>query len=136
MQFSFRLGRDSPGSPVTATTPIPKNAPREAKEPVPRVRPSNLAIQALSGWKGMSNFRPHILPICTFPENTELAATGQGVASADFSAPTGEHLQGQARIAEVNRPPAGPFACDRTEALIALRVRKSNFHVSYRTDPG
>ena len=27
---------------------------------------------------------------CTFPENTEPAATGQGVVSADFSAPTGE----------------------------------------------
>ena len=35
-----------------------------------------------------------------------------------------------------NRPPVEPFACDRTEALIGLRVRKSNFHVSYRTDPG
>ena len=27
---------------------------------------------------------------CTFPENTEPAATGQGVVSADFSTPTGE----------------------------------------------
>ena len=27
---------------------------------------------------------------CTFPENTEPAATGQGIVSADFSAPTGE----------------------------------------------
>ena len=27
---------------------------------------------------------------CTFPENTELAAIGQGVVSTDFSAPTGE----------------------------------------------
>ena len=29
---------------------------------------------------------------CTFPENTEPAATGQGVVSVDFSAPTGERL--------------------------------------------
>ena len=28
--------------------------------------------------------------LCTFPENTEPAATGQGVVSADFSAQTGE----------------------------------------------
>src|SRR5208337_500097 len=28
--------------------------------------------------------------VCTFPENTEPAATGQGVVSVDFSAPTGE----------------------------------------------
>ena len=28
--------------------------------------------------------------LCTFPENTEPAATGQGVVSADFSTPTGE----------------------------------------------
>ncbi len=28
--------------------------------------------------------------ICTFPENTEPAATGQGVVSADFSTPIGE----------------------------------------------
>ena len=28
--------------------------------------------------------------ICTFPENTEPAATGQGVVTADFSTPTGE----------------------------------------------
>ena len=28
--------------------------------------------------------------VCTFPENTEPAATGQGAVSADFSTPTGE----------------------------------------------
>ena len=33
---------------------------------------------------------PTVPSICTFPENTEPAATGQGVVSADFSAPTGE----------------------------------------------
>ena len=38
---------------------------------------------------------------------------------------------GPGQVAEVNRPPVGPFACDRMEALIPLRVRKSNFHVSY-----
>ena len=74
---------------------------------------------------------------CTFPENTEPAATGQGACERlFFDADRRAAQQGQARIAEVNRPPVGPFACNRTETLIPLRVRKSNFHVSYRTDPG
>ena len=34
--------------------------------------------------------RHALLFVCTFPENTEPAATGQGVVSADFSTPTGE----------------------------------------------
>ena len=42
----------------------------------------------LFGWSCIDQCR---LPLgCTFPENTEPAATGQGVVSADFSTPTGE----------------------------------------------
>ena len=74
-------------------------------------------------------------PDLHFPRKHRPAATGQGVMPI-FRRRQVSDPAGQARIAEVNRPPVGPFACDRTEALIALRVRKSNFHVSYRTDQG
>ena len=41
------------------------------------------------GYDG-TNFYTFLDTFCTFPENTEPAATGQGVVSADFSTPTGE----------------------------------------------
>ena len=48
--------------------------------------------RALGGEQGYARVEQDKGPNCTFPENTEPAATGQGVVSVDFSAPTGERL--------------------------------------------
>ena len=63
-----------------------------------------------------------------FPRKHRTCGDWQGVASADFSAPQVSGPAGPGEDRRGNRPPAGPFACDRRGTLIALRVRKSNFH--------
>ena len=42
------------------------------------------------GSQGFNDFQLGLLKDCTFPENAEAAATGQGVVIADFSTPIGE----------------------------------------------
>ena len=44
----------------------------------------------IEGWMRVDRDKEADSEYCTFPENTEPAATGQGVVSADFSTPTGE----------------------------------------------
>ena len=61
--------------------------------------PKNSGAFRKNSYPGVGEFKTTVVAFlficdfstfCTFPENTEPAATGQGVVSADFSTPTGE----------------------------------------------